>query len=88
MKTKAKTRIPEIARNHVPSGIKPPTPAIGSQTATVMRDGIVFLHMTYTYRDHPALNKKIKLLLMTQNRITKSRINFTNADSSESFCAP
>ena len=57
MKTKAKTRIPEIARNHVPSGIKPPTPAIGSQTATVMRDGIVFLHTTYTQRSSGAKQK-------------------------------
>ena len=48
MKTKAKTKIAEIAKNHIPSGIKPPIPAIGSQIATVMRDGIVFLHMTYT----------------------------------------
>ena len=49
MNTKAKNRIPEIARNPVPSDeslLLPPTPAIDTQIGTVMRDGSVFLRMT------------------------------------------
>ena len=49
MNTKAKNRIPEIARNPVPSDKSlrlSPTPAIDTQIGTVMRDGSVFLHVT------------------------------------------
>ena len=47
MKNTAKTKLPEIARNPVPPG-KAPTPAIGTQNATVLRDGVVSLRMTHT----------------------------------------
>ena len=49
MNTKAKNRIPEIARNPVPSDkslLLLPTPYVDSHIGTVMRDGSVFLRMT------------------------------------------
>ena len=49
MNIRAKNRIPEIARNPVPSDkslLLPPTPVIDTQIGTVMRDGGVFLRMT------------------------------------------